>query len=551
MSNPFLADLDDSYTPYGSGVSTPFSGAATPKRRNSTNPFEVLSPDSEEPIFFVPEGSEVNNNNKNETNENVASAIADMTADFYQTINKFDFDTTINDDVFDDRSGKTNEDANANNEDQKPVKTVTTITTDNNGCVFDPFETIHDDDPALSSKRSSIEHTSTTNTTTVKEEEQSSTTHLLTRNSSKAKELFNSSMASFELLAASGGGGNTQDEQFSDYSPMSPMTPPLSNCENNAFLSAPQGMEIYSSETSDISDVSATVEPEVEVVPINVGSAFDDQPEESNRPKIMDMDDIDIIKHDESFDIEQPIEPSEPETKNVEQEWKEQKPKSIDHSKLESITGCSIDIYDVGNPNLDAEGIINDAFDEIDKQDDKVVLARKDSVEVTEVESSYIQPNDLRELVEPIEEMEISAEPSDICIEISENKAGGDDDPFDTSAFDSKAFDELESRFEATETGETGGSIGVDPFASPYHSAKVPINVDDDNNEFDSFEPFVPKQPENTPYKVPKPKKDSFEDSDYSDDSEDENIKIVIKAKMKDPGQSSLNTIGKKYICYI
>lgn len=46
MSNPFLND-NDFYTPaMGSGATTPFSGAATPRRRGSTNPFEA-SPEDE------------------------------------------------------------------------------------------------------------------------------------------------------------------------------------------------------------------------------------------------------------------------------------------------------------------------------------------------------------------------------------------------------------------------------------------------------------------------------------------------------------------------
>src|SRR5699024_9189068 len=92
-------------------------------------------------------------------------------------------------------------------------------------------------------------------------------------------------------------------------------------------------------------------------------------------------------------------------------------------------------------------------------------------------------------------------------------------------------------------------STKEDPFASPYRTAKASA---DEKDGFDTFEPFVPKQPENTPFKVAKPKKkkDSFEDSDFDDDDDDddegeENIRIVIRAKMKDGEDAGADALGK------
>lgn len=321
MSNPFLVDLDENYTPYTSGISTPFSGAATPttKRRNSTNPFEILSPDGDEqPVTFLDHdalqsaANEINNNNNNNNGQhNVASAIADMTADFYQAITKhdFNFDATINDDVFeqeqhnrlggegednleeeahDDEVEEGLEEDNENEEDNnnissKPVTTVKTVQSyhDEDETLFDPFETIHDDD-GMSSKRSSVEvanlgSTMMSSNKTVTELASS----LVSANSAKAKELFNSSMASFELLAAGGKSEANPNSNSSAaqndllLSPMTPSTPPSNYDDNSAeiggsggfggssgvaaFLSpAPTGMDIYSSDLSDMSDVSPT-----------------------------------------------------------------------------------------------------------------------------------------------------------------------------------------------------------------------------------------------------------------------------------------------------
>ncbi len=325
MSNPFLVDLDDNYTPYTSGISTPFSGAATPttKRRNSTNPFEILSPEGDEPpVTFTLDNealqsaaNEINNNNNSsqQPQENVASTIADMTADFYQAITKhdFNFDATINDDVFEEQQsgrglqddilgGDDHEEEDEYEEDNnnfehqlnKPVTTVKTINYDeeeshgggvsSSSALFDPFETIHDDD-GMSSKRSSVEVSgitplvSTTGTSSSNQTVTELASSLVSANSAKAKELFNSSMASFELLAAGGKPAGKDDDLLG--SPMTPTTPPsmeensaevgaVAGAAGSAFLTpAPPttaGMDVYSSnDLSDLSDVSPTTAADV------------------------------------------------------------------------------------------------------------------------------------------------------------------------------------------------------------------------------------------------------------------------------------------------
>lgn len=202
-----------------------------------------------------------------------------------------------------------------------------------------------------------------------------------------------------------------------------------------------------------------------------------------------------------------------------------------------------MDLNYIGKPNVNAEGIVNDAFDEQDKEtkimdeiDDKN-LVKKLSVDISEVVIDNIQPSSLRELVtNTVDDITENAD-----LEAKEDIK----DPFDTSGFDSEAFEAFESRFESTNVDNKKSKSKDDPFASPFKSN---VTVDSTKNEFDSFEPFVPKQPENTPYKIPKKpkkKKDSFEDSDSDfdddDDEPEETFRIVIKAKTKDTNQSNQN----------
>ena len=207
----------------------------------------------------------------------------------------------------------------------------------------------------------------------------------------------------------------------------------------------------------------------------------------------------------------------------------------------------------VGQPNVNAQGIINDAFN--DEQDnnpesqskkdiDERATDRMSSVDIAEVAIENLQPNSLRELID--NNMDYQAQTTDGDEPSLESK-----DPFDTSGFDSKAFEAFESRFEATDKSEKIVRIEDDPFASPYKTAKSNAINQDGIGGFDTFEPFVPKQPENTPYKVakkPKKKRDSFEDSDsFDDDGDDddepeESFRIVIRAKNNDTNHSEANS---------
>ncbi|XP_075681280.1 stoned B isoform X3 [Dermatophagoides pteronyssinus] len=557
MSNPFLADLEESYTPYSaSGTQTPYSvGARTPKRRNSTNPFEILSPENENTTIFD------NNDETSNTAQNFASAIADMSADFFQSINKTS--TKFDEDVFtEDEQNKIN--SKVINDNEEPVNKTTTVKTitnfdTNNGTVFDPFQTINDDDPNFSSKRSSIEQNQQRESSSTNDDEK-----IPKIASSKAKELFHSSMNEIELLASA-----NREVQSSltnaDDSPISPTD----------LLAAPLKIEPYSSDLSDLSDISPS-----NIVANDIRSAFDAYPgiddkiekdEEHGKfqpitsSEILlrrvsktagrhsqddDEDDYDDVIIKKTGDNDDEI---VPDSTTVEAATIEYKCKAINHAKIIGLDNImdrsdSLDLNYVGQPNVNAQGIINDAFnDEQDKSEsqiektDKEATERKLSVDIAEVAIENLQPNSLRELVD--NNMDFQEQTADIEESIHESN-----DPFDTSGFDSKAFEAFESRFEATDNKEKIVRIDDDPFASPYKTAKS--NADQDGSGgFDTFEPFVPKQPENTPYKVakkPKKKKDSFEDSDSFDDDDDdepeESFRIVIRAKNNDTQRSEANS---------
>lgn len=197
----------------------------------------------------------------------------------------------------------------------------------------------------------------------------------------------------------------------------------------------------------------------------------------------------------------------------------------------------SIDIDEIGEPNASAQGIDNDAFDEVDQTQPS--LERKHSIDIAPVDSRNVQPANLRKLIEKYDN------------DNDDNNNNNAEEPEEVK-FDSEAFDAFDSEFEAKEIGTTVNeltqeNITADPFASPFKikgPAKTEDQEDDDKvNAFDStFEPVLPKQPENTPYKVAtkplkKKKKDSFEDSSDDDDDDDsepeENLRIVIHERKK------------------
>ena len=190
---------------------------------------------------------------------NVASAIADMTADFCQSISMKAYDFEENpDEIFDHRSSVRQEiddddDYEAEMVVEKPISTVKTIQFDNNGGIFDPFETIHDED-APSSKRSSIEVSAESSSNIIQQNIQQNE-ETFTK-SSKAKELFNSSMASFEILAAA-----TVASTMSATTTTTITNPDMEQISPSAsgdvgLLAAPKSNDVYNSDLSDLSDVS-------------------------------------------------------------------------------------------------------------------------------------------------------------------------------------------------------------------------------------------------------------------------------------------------------
>jgi len=113
-------------------------------------------------------------------------------------------------------------------------------------------------------------------------------------------------------------------------------------------------------------------------------------------------------------------------------------------------------------------------------------------------------------------------------------------DPFDTSEFDSAAFDAFATKFDQT-AGTADNSSSYDPFASPLKSISKKQD-DTESDGFDIFDPFARpslKTPKNTPARIAKESsKDSF------DDDESDNLKIVIRAKMKENVDSSAVSLG-------
>ena len=185
-------------------------------------------------------------------------------------------------------------------------------------------------------------------------------------------------------------------------------------------------------------------------------------------------------------------------------------------------------INDVGQPNENAVGIINDAFDDATIEHD----IHEQKLPSENIEEP--QPQDVNEETQEVyEPMNTVEPPNEIEAEMIH------EDPFDTSKFDSAAFDRFNETFES-QTTETKTKTTFDPFASPLKSIKK--GKDEEQSGFDSFDPFSKpnfKVPKNTPLKTAKVEsKDSFDDYD-----DNENIKIVIRAKMKDKIDSGNNAI--------
>lgn len=141
-----------------------------------------------------------------------------------------------------------------------------------------------------------------------------------------------------------------------------------------------------------------------------------------------------------------------------------------------------------------------------------------------------------------------------VCMCICVCHADPGRDPFDTSDFsfepaadavpitDNATFDAFSSRFDSSQQRQADAGGSHDPFASPAHLAGKA--ADESGAGFDSFDPFSTahiKPPKNTPIKVQREvSNDSFSSDD---DDEQENIKVVIKAKMRDTGAAGRNAL--------
>ena len=198
-------------------------------------------------------------------------------------------------------------------------------------------------------------------------------------------------------------------------------------------------------------------------------------------------------------------------------------------------------INDVGQPNENAVGIINDAFDDGTIEHGIQHEQQLPSENIEEPQDVNEEPQDVNEEPQDVnEETQEVYEPMNTVEPPNENEAEMiHEDPFDTSMFDSVAFDRFNENFES-QTTKTKTKATYDPFASPLKSVKK--GKDEEQSGFDSFDPFSKpnfKVPKNTPLKTAKVEsKDSFDDYD-----DNENIKIVIKAKMKDKIDSGNNAI--------
>lgn len=117
-------------------------------------------------------------------------------------------------------------------------------------------------------------------------------------------------------------------------------------------------------------------------------------------------------------------------------------------------------------------------------------------------------------------------------------------DPFDTSDFDSAAFDAFATKFDST-SGTADNSTSYDPFASPMKSITKSKDVSESDDIFDIFDPFSrpsTKTPKNTPMKKSK----TDQERDSFDDDEQDNLRVVIRAKMKDSsGADIVPTLGE------
>lgn len=227
------------------------------------------------------------------------------------------------------------------------------------------------------------------------------------------------------------------------------------------------------------------------------------------------------------------------------------------HAELRRRLSTQDSIGDVGHPNKEATGIVNDAFDEAILDEESGDLQPSGSADDNvatdgDLSCKDYDPDDALSETNAIHES-IATTTTTTTANIITGGATSDSgvaagsnldnditdcgkDPFDTSEFDSSAFDAFASKFEQT-SGTGDNSSSYDPFSSPMKTNK---NQEPEGGDvFDIFDPFARpsmKTPKNTPARIIKDSsKDSFDDDD------DDNLKIVIKAKMKENPNASVS----------
>ena len=217
----------------------------------------------------------------------------------------------------------------------------------------------------------------------------------------------------------------------------------------------------------------------------------------------------------------------------------------------------------MGQPNKDAVGIVNDAFDEnINEEpaaqaDEYGLAAEADISAVDESTGTGSERSDATNALHSgsVTHTTTGAETvantmtfatSDSGVAVASNLDDLTDcgkDPFDTSDFDSAAFDAFATKFDST-AGTADNSTSYDPFASPMKSIPKSKDVSESDDIFDIFDPYTrpsTKTPKNTPMKMTR----TEQERDSFDDDEQDNLRIVIRAKMKDSsGSDVVPTLG-------
>ncbi|XP_054160700.1 uncharacterized protein LOC128958791 [Oppia nitens] len=552
MSNPFLQDYNDYYTPYASGAHSPHSGTATPKRRNSTNPFEE-SPE-EEVKNVVSSGQSP-----------VASAIADMTADFCNAISANSYE--ISEAVV-----------------SKTIATAKQMVDTTVSQPFDPFATIHDDETP---KRQSVTDDITCANKVISPQEDPFTTHVIHTPESPIAPIDQSFLKAINdqnsyYLSDLSDNEESADKNINNFTNNTNNTGDDINNSTRRRSSAFQ-MELLSGD-KDLPAPTFEPIPTTNILKRKTSLPIQEPPEE-----LIDIantyDSSNTIPQNQYFDPFQTVFDKDPEedvsdalfsTQPIDSQQSQISMTESLETNIRGRLSTQDSIQDSGYPNKDAVGIVNDAFDEVLVQDfDEVLVQDFDEVLVQDLEqeTGIIEPAVDRDIsvvhisgddyyggIEA-DNSALDSQTSDTTnallsdnitadattnaqtfgattdsgvavVSIQDDITDCGKDPFDTSDFDSAAFDAFANKFESSGTADNSVS-SYDPFASPLKSISSKQKTDEsDTDAFDIFDPFSRssmKAPKNTPAKGYRDaSKDSFDDEDS------DNLKIVIRAKVKE-----------------